>query len=160
MAKVATAEQDVALLQTLIRKGSTQGHYYVALLGLREYDPLRLYRIVRGGLKYSAIERFQRNTDLSARTVADLADIPLRTLARRKEEGRLLPEESDRLVRASRVFGRALELFEGSIDLARQWLSTPQLGLGGMVPLQLATTDVGAEIVEQLIGRLEHGIPG
>jgi len=150
---------DVEFLRSMIRKGKTRGHYYVALLGLREYEPLRLYDVVRKGLRYSALARFQRNTELSARTVADLADIPPRTLARRRETGRLLPEESDRLVRASRVVGRALELFEGDTGLAKQWLMSPQRGLGGMSPVELATTDVGAETVEQLIGRLEHGIP-
>lgn len=88
--------------------------------------------------------------------LAELAQIPPRTLARRKEEGRLDPDESDRLLRASRVFGRALALFEGDVDAARTWLSAEQPALGGMAPLELATTDVGAREVENLIGRLER----
>ena len=160
MTKTAGARvDDLELLRTMIRRGKTQGHYYVVLLGLRKYDPLSVYGFVRKGLRYSALTRFQRNTDLSVKAVADLADIPPRTLARRKEEGRLLPEESDRLVRASRVFSKALELFEGNAELAKHWLTTPQMALGGLVPAELATTDVGAETVEELIGRLEHGIP-
>ena len=88
-----------------------------------------------------------------------LVQLPARTLARRKAAGRLEREESDRLLRASRVFGRALELFEGDADAAREWLLDRQPLLGGLVPLELATTDVGAAEVERLIGRLEHGIP-
>jgi putative toxin-antitoxin system antitoxin component (TIGR02293 family) len=99
------------------------------------------------------------NTSLSTKALSELTQIPSRTLTRRKQEGKLDPEESDRLVRASRVFGRALELFEGDDNAARAWLSTEQPALGGLVPLELAQTDVGSQEVEHLIGRLEYGIP-
>ncbi|MEO7238829.1 MAG: antitoxin Xre/MbcA/ParS toxin-binding domain-containing protein [Gemmatimonadales bacterium] len=150
---------DLTEIQSRIRSGRTEGHYYVALLGLRTYQPLALDRHVRKGLAYSSFLRFQRNTSLSARAIAELIQIPTRTLTRRKSEGKLAPEESDRLVRASRIFGRAMELFEGDSDAARTWLTSPQPALGGLVPLELARTDVGANEVENLIGRLEYGIP-
>jgi putative toxin-antitoxin system antitoxin component (TIGR02293 family) len=70
----------------------------------------------------------------------------------------LQPDESDRLLRVSRVFARAIELFEGDDRAARHWLSTPQRALGGAVPLTLAKTKVGAREVERLVGRLEHGV--
>jgi putative toxin-antitoxin system antitoxin component (TIGR02293 family) len=114
---------------------------------------------VRKGLAYAVLLRLQRNTSLPLAVLADLVQIPPRTLARRKQEGRFDADESDRLVRAARVFGRALELFEGDARGAREWLSRAQGALGGLVPLDLAKTDVGAHEVENLIGRLEHGIP-
>ena len=79
-------------------------------------------------------------------------------MTRRKREGRFLPEESDRLLRASRLFGKALQLFEGDRDAATEWLTTAQPGLGGIVPLDLAKSEVGVLEVERLIGRLEHGV--
>ena len=150
---------DLNEIQSRIRSGRTEGYFYVALLGLRTYDPLPLYRQVRKGLGYSAVTHFQRNTGLPASTLSDLIQTPSRTLTRRKTEGRLAPEESDRLLRAARVFGRTLELFEGDADAARNWLTAPQPALGGHPPLQLSGTEVGATEVEGLIGRLEHGIP-
>ncbi|HEY5939731.1 MAG TPA: antitoxin Xre/MbcA/ParS toxin-binding domain-containing protein [Gemmatimonadales bacterium] len=150
---------DLSEIRSRIRSGRTEGHFYVALLGLRGYEPLALYRHVRKGLAYSSFVRFQRNTSLSARTIAELIQIPTRTLTRRKAEGKLAPEESDRLVRAARIFGRAMELFEGDSDAARMWLTSAQPALGGLVPLELARTDVGASEVENLTGRLEYGIP-
>lgn len=150
---------DLSEIQSRIRSGRTEGHFYVALLGLRTYEPLALDRHVRKGLGFFTFTRFQRNTGMSASAIAELIQIPIRTLARRKNEGKLAPEESDRLVRAARVFGRAMELFEGDGEAVRVWLSTPQTALGGRVPLELASTQVGAAEVESLIGRLEHGIP-
>jgi putative toxin-antitoxin system antitoxin component (TIGR02293 family) len=150
---------DLNEVQSRIRSGRTEGYFYVALLGLRTYDALAVYRHVRKGLAYSALARFQRNTGLPSAVISRLIQIPARTLTRRKSEGKLAPEESDRLVRAARVFGRAMELFEGDGGAAASWLSAPQPALGGMVPLELAGTEVGATEVEGLIGRLEHGIP-
>jgi putative toxin-antitoxin system antitoxin component (TIGR02293 family) len=147
---------DLAEIRARIQSGRREGHYYVALLGLRTYETLKLYEHVRRGFRYSTFARFQRNTNLSTKALSELTQIPARTLTRRKHEGKLEPEESDRLVRASRVFGRALELFEGDDQAARTWLSTEQPALGGRVPLELAQTDVGAQEVDHLIGRLEQ----
>jgi putative toxin-antitoxin system antitoxin component (TIGR02293 family) len=158
-ALVASGTADLNEIHSRIRSGRTEGYFYVALLGLRTYEPLALYRQVRKGLAYSAFSRFQRNTGLSAGALSRLIQIPARTLTRRKSEGKLAPEESDRLVRAARVFGRAMELFEGDGDAARGWLTTPQPALGGLIPLELAGTEVGVTEVEGLIGRLEYGIP-
>jgi putative toxin-antitoxin system antitoxin component (TIGR02293 family) len=159
MAHLAAPSADVTLFQTALRAGRLGPYLYVALLGLRRYDPLSIDAHIRRGFAYSAFERFSRNAELTLPRLAEATGIPARTLARRKEEGRLDPTESDRLARISWLFARALELFEGDTTDARDWLSKPQSALGGRVPLELAETNVGTQEVDYLIGRLEHGIP-
>lgn len=131
---------------------------FISLLGIHQRNPLTITRLVNRGLAIDALESFQRKTKLSTTDLAEVVAIKTRTLHRRKKEGRLEPQESDRLVRFSRVFGKALELFEGDSDVARRWLSTPLEALGGERPLALAKTDVGAREVEALIDRLEQGV--
>jgi putative toxin-antitoxin system antitoxin component (TIGR02293 family) len=150
---------DIAEIKRRLAGRSRPEHFYAALLGLRHYQLLKIYSQLQKGLAYSAFERFQRNTGLSAASLAELIQLPPRTLARRKDAGRLEPDESDRLFRVARVFGRALELFEADPEAARHWLSSKQPLLGNLAPLELAGTDVGALEVEHLIGRLVHGIP-
>ena len=150
---------DLREFRTRLGAKARAQYFYVALLGMRAYEPLKIDAQVRSGFPFTAFEHFLRNTALSAGDVAALCRIPARTVARRREAGRLAPDESDRLLRASRVFGRALELFEGNPDDARAWLQAEQPLLGNRVPLRLAATDVGALEVERLIGRLAHGIP-
>jgi putative toxin-antitoxin system antitoxin component (TIGR02293 family) len=150
---------DILELWNRVRSGQREGHYYVALFGLRRYDALHVMEHIRRGFAYSALERFQRNTDLPFRVLAEAAEIPERTLARRKESGRLEPDESDRLARLSRLFALAIGLFEGDAEGARRWVTSPVPALGGRPPLAFASTDAGAIEVERLIGRLEHGIP-
>lgn len=158
----ATVERITADLAELLERlgsGHREGHFYAALFGFRKYDALYLTSQVERGFTYAALERFLRNTELSQQALAQLVDIPERTLARRKAAGRLESAESDRLARVSRVFARAIELFEGNVEGARAWLSQPLGALGDRSPLESAKTDAGAIEVDHLIGRLEHGIP-
>jgi len=141
-----------------IQAGRAGSYSFVRLVGLRSQDPLEILKRVEKGLAFAALERFQRNSGWSTGDLAEAVGIKLRTLHRRKEEGRLAPDESDRLLRVSRVFGKALELFEGNVKAARQWLATQQSALGGKQPIVLARTDVGAREVEALVDRLEHGV--
>jgi putative toxin-antitoxin system antitoxin component (TIGR02293 family) len=134
-------------------------YQYVSLLGLRTYDVVELHARLEEGLSYEAFERLRRVLDLPASRVSELIRIPARTLARRKEAKRLQPEESDRLLRLSRLVALALRLFEGDLVATRIWLTTPHSALGQQAPLDFASTEVGAREVEHLIGRLEHGIP-
>ncbi len=133
-------------------------HTYAALLGLRTFDSAGLQDRVEAGLPYGALERFQSKLNLPTAEIARLLHIRMRTLSRRKEEGRLRPDESDRLLRASRLFSAVIELFEGDLESAREWIAKPQQGLGGATPLAFARTDIGSREVENLIGRLEYGI--
>ena len=134
------------------------GHSYVALLGLRTFDTAGLLERVKEGLSYHAWVRLKSSTKLSSEALRTVVDISPRTLSRRKKEGRFQPDESDRLLRATRVYASAVSLFEGDADAARLWLTRAQQALGGDAPIEYAATEVGAREVEDLIGRLEYGI--
>ena len=128
------------------------------ILGLEGGDPIQMARTVKTGFSYSRLARFQRATRLSWESISSLVGIPKRTIARRQSEGKLQPDESDRLFRASALFEKAIDLFEGDVPGAVRWLQTPQEALGNQTPLELASTDVGAREVENLILRLEQGV--
>jgi putative toxin-antitoxin system antitoxin component (TIGR02293 family) len=131
---------------------------YRSLLGLAPGAVPDVVDAVKRGLTYRAFERFVENSSLSTAATAALVNIPVRTLSRRKREGRLQPDESDRLLRASRVMGRAIDLFEGDRAEAKQWLARPQRALGGATPFEMARTEVGALAIERLIDQLEQGV--
>lgn len=150
--------KDLDRFRRQLRAGQPGPHAYVVLLGLDTFDAPGLLEVVQRGIPYRAFERFQRNTSLTVDRLIDLINIPRRTLTRRKTDGRFLSGESDRLLRAARLFGKALQLFEGDRDAAVEWLTTAQPALGGGVPLDLARTELGVQEVERLVGRLEHGV--
>jgi putative toxin-antitoxin system antitoxin component (TIGR02293 family) len=152
------AEDDREVFRGFLSRGAPGPHYYVILLGLKTYELPALLRRVQRGFSFHVLERLHRNVELEIDAITELVQISPRTLTRRKKEGRFLPDESDRLVRASRLFAKALELFEGNTDAARDWLSAPQTALGGAVPLDFARTELGLREVETVLDRLEQGV--
>ena len=160
MGKMAAKKEsaDITAFRTVVRERRGGSHYYVTLLGLRTFETLKLLERVKAGFSFRTFEHLQHNLALPADEVADLVQITKRTLARRRREGTLTSEESDRVLRASRMLGKALALFEGDIDAARAWLTTPAPALASRTPQQVASTELGAREVENLIGRLEHGV--
>lgn len=152
------SSKDVLKYRETLNKGSEGKHPYVIFLGLRTFDTQHLLKRIETGLSYTSLERFRKNINLPMRDLAELLQISLRTLNRRKKTGKLEPDESDRLVRISRLYGKTLELFEGDNEAAHDWLSRKQIGLGGARPFDLIRSEVGAREVEALIGRLEYGV--
>lgn len=128
------------------------------LLGLKPLDPVRLSMKVEKGLKFDAVERLSRMTGLSVEKLRPALRITPRTLTRRRTENRLSAEESDRLMSISRVLSKAIGLFSGRTASAMEWFSRPNRAFGGRTPLEMASTEVGCREVENLIGRLEHGV--
>jgi putative toxin-antitoxin system antitoxin component (TIGR02293 family) len=60
-------------------------------------------------------------------------------------------------MRLADVAARAGSVF-GSDEHASAWLREANGALGGATPLELLGTDVGAEAVLGVLGRIEHGV--
>lgn len=113
---------------------------------------------IERGLPFKALESLANETGLSVGIIASVLGIAERTLARRKAAGALAPDESGRLLRVATVFEKAVELFEGDVAGAVTWLTTPKNALDHETPFEFSRTELGAREVENLIGRLEHGV--
>lgn len=122
-----------------------------------ERSPAKLIEVIRIGLPVQELDVLQSSLGVPMEKLAPKLGISKATLHRRKAQGRLGPEESDRVLRFARLMGKAVEVMEGE-DAARRWLNSPQVGLGGAVPLDYAETEVGAREVEDLLGRIEYGV--
>jgi putative toxin-antitoxin system antitoxin component (TIGR02293 family) len=131
---------------------------YANQLGVKANNTLELIGEIEDGFSYQAFEELQEQLELSISELAELLQIPRRTLSRRKREGRLPSDESERLLRFSRVLHTSLELFQGDRTRTLKWLRAENRALGGETPLDMTRTEIGAHEVEILIGRLEHGV--
>ncbi len=119
--------------------------------------PTELIRQIQKGLRFSELETLQNSLHMPFEQLAAKLAISRSTLQRRKAAGRLSPDESDKVIRYSRLVRQAADLF-GDIEKARAWLKHPQYGRGGAVPLDYARTEAGAREVENLLGRIKYGV--
>jgi len=112
---------------------------------------------IQAGLSYRAVENLQRALHIPLETMASVLGMSRATLHRRKNQGKIDQNESERLVRYQRLLEKADDVF-GDAASAREWLVHKQPGLGGAVPLDFARTEIGAREVENLLGRIEYGV--
>jgi putative toxin-antitoxin system antitoxin component (TIGR02293 family) len=125
------------------------------VLGREIVSEAELAAAVSVGIPLAAIEAV-RNARFSDREIEYFV-IPGRT--RRHREARkaaLTVDESDRLVRLTRVQSLAEDVFIDP-EKANEWLRLPLPILDGRAPLDLARTEIGARIIEQLLGKIAWG---
>ena len=112
---------------------------------------------IQAGLSFRAVQNLQKALNVPLGTVASVLGMSRATLHRRKLQGKIDEEESEKLVRYQRLLKQAEDVF-GDGKSARDWLTHKQAGLGNVVPLEFARTEIGAREVENLLGRIDTGV--
>ncbi len=123
-----------------------------------EESPRETVEAIREGLPAEALDWLKERLGLTAEELASVIHVSRRTMSRRKKEGRLRPDESERALRLIRLYRRAAEVLGGPEEAA-VWLREENFSLGRETPLEFADTEPGARQVERLLGQIEHGIP-
>jgi putative toxin-antitoxin system antitoxin component (TIGR02293 family) len=139
---------------TLALLGGPQIVYELSRVEGASGEKTHLPRFFR--LKYAAVENLGRFLGESALMLMRIIESNERTSQRRREQGALTADESDRIARIARVVQRAIEAF-GDKTQAREWIKRPNRALQGFVPLGLLGTDAGAALVTDELGRIEYG---
>lgn len=122
-------------------------------------SPENLAELVRKGLPFAALAAVMGDYGISRDVLCTILHLSPRNFLRRKEQRRLSPDESDRLYRLARVIAHANRVFEDP-DESAEWIHSPNVALGKQQPLILLDTDIGVQQVDQVLGRIEHGIVG
>ncbi len=112
---------------------------------------------IREGLPFSVLESVTARFALNPEEVASALDLSPPTPALLEKGRRLRPADSDRLFRLVRILAETADVL-GSEAKASRWLQAPNRALGGQTPLSLLDTDPGTQQVEEVLGRIEHGV--
>jgi putative toxin-antitoxin system antitoxin component (TIGR02293 family) len=112
---------------------------------------------IRTGLPMAEFQQLQDLFDIPEEDLGRFLGLSPATLHRRKKSGSLTASESERIVRFARLFGITMAVFETEAG-AREWLKTPNPGTAHEAPLSYADTEFGAREVENLLGRIDHGV--
>ena len=140
---------------SLIAEG--QATTYATSAGWRFQNRSEMIAAIKEGLPVATFDALKNAMGISEQALASVTKIAGHTLTRRKQEGRLHIDESERLLRIGLLYDRAVEVLGGQ-KVARQWFVTPLTALGNISPLDYADTEPGAREVEDLLGRIEYGV--
>ncbi len=123
-----------------------------------DFSSAKLVKVMEMGLPVKELTDLQVSLAVPMEKLAPMLGISKATFHRRRGAGgELKSAVSDRVLRFAKLLGQAVKVFGGPED-AKQWLNSPQFGLGGAVPLDYAKTEIGAREVENLLGRIEYGV--
>jgi putative toxin-antitoxin system antitoxin component (TIGR02293 family) len=139
-----------AILHEVVRKLGGR-----PVLGTDVRSQADLALAVRRRLPMSALKGLQR-AGFSEREIEQFV-IPQRTRRHRAaKEQPLTIDESDRTVRLLQIQTLAENTF-GDRDKANRWLRRPLTELGNEAPLIVAQTEVGARVIETILGKIAWG---
>jgi len=159
MAESVTREEPVRPPGTVERVAELLGGSRV--LHRAVCSPLDAHDALVGGLPSAAAAHLVgRLTSLrSADSLEKALGMSLRTFQRRREGGvkPLSHEQSARTWKFAEILANATQVF-GSQAEAERWMEQPAIALEQRRPIDLLTTPAGAEIVEDLLRRLEYGV--
>jgi putative toxin-antitoxin system antitoxin component (TIGR02293 family) len=139
---------------------ATEDNAVMKIMGVRGTGKtLTLTQLVRRGAPLSVIKKLETAYGSSQSELSEYLSISLSTLNRRKQKGeKLTSDETDKAVRYARLYRLAVDMMKGDSDAALRWLKSPKKVFAGETPMERATTEAGASEVEQIIGRIRHGV--
>lgn len=125
-------------------------------------EPASEYLVVktsREGVMRSAADGISDLVGLTDNEIAYVLGMTPRNLHRIQGEKRLGTDASERLLLLRNVLIHALDTFEGKENVVRHWLRTPITSLNDQSPLQMMDTVTGFGLVDNVLGRLDYGLP-
>lgn len=123
-------------------------------------NAFEVHELIERGFPSDAIISFVQSIDLfkDKHVFVKVIGMSERTLQRRmKHPEPLSAEQSSRAWRFAEVLSKAEEVF-GERQEAERWLVTPAMGLEGRAPIDLLTTQVGFELVDDFLTRMDYGV--
>ncbi len=133
------------------------GQNVETLADLNVLPQVELIEAITGGLPASLARELAQRMGVTLEDIAGLLRLNPRTLQRRLGEGILDLSESERLWELARLFYRAAEVLESEAG-AVHWFKNPIQALGWSTPLAYARTVVGLRELDNILGRIEHGV--
>lgn len=120
-------------------------------------NPLYLIERSREGLDSSEADRIAALLGVTNKEMARLLNQSVATFHRRAKSGLLDAATSERLLMLNRLAGHGEAIFQDSGKFTR-WLRRPLRLLVDREPLDLMDSPTGILLVEDILGRIEHGV--
>lgn len=123
-----------------------------------EEDMSSLINMVREGVKFTFFEKVAAETIFNLEEWSSLMHLSARTLQRYKREKRTFdPVQSERILQIALLNKKGDAVF-GSRKQFNTWLQAENVALGSVKPRDLMDNTFGLTLLNDELGRIEHGI--
>jgi putative toxin-antitoxin system antitoxin component (TIGR02293 family) len=87
----------------------------------------------------------------------NILDASVKTLQRKKSTDKLDKRTSSHIIEIAKVVEHAFEVFENE-EKVKRWLNYPNRALNNIKPIDLFYLPTGLKMVDDILGRIEHGV--
>lgn len=133
----------------------------MGMVGKRDFAGVKsetdFINIIRTGIPKQAMDNLMEITDLTLTEMASIVHTSDRTLRRYTAGQKLSQDQSERMVEMAKLYGRGEEVF-GSLESFREWMNTRLVPFGNKKPKEYLDTSIGIRMIQDELGRIEHGI--
>ena len=113
----------------------------------------------RQGILRAEVDTVAALVGLTDKEMAYALNMTPRNLHRLTNDQRFGVDASERLLLLKNLLIHALDTFEGRKSTCLSWLKTPIRELANQPPLQLLDTVTGFGLVDDVLGRIDYGLP-
>ena len=120
-----------------------------------EFD---LISLSNEGISKASVDALVSHLGISRKSFSeDILDTSVKTLERKKSTDKLDKRTSSHVIEIAKVVEHAFEVFDDESGV-KQWLNSPNPALGGIKPIDLFYIPTGLGMVDDVLGRIEHGV--
>ena len=102
------------------------------------------------------LKKIQDYTSLTTKEISQILPVSERQLLRYKEDHILRKDISSHLIQLVELFERGYEIFgEEKYNL---WVRSNIRALGNIKPIEILDTSIGIQMIDDILGRIEHGV--
>lgn len=123
------------------------------------FSPFSVVSSSRQGVLRSEVDTIAALVGLTDKEMAYALNMTPRNLHRLKDDQRFSTDASERLLLLKNLLLHALDTFDGRKSTVLHWLRTPIRELSNQTPVQLLDTVTGFGLVDDVLGRLDYGLP-
>lgn len=109
-------------------------------------------------LQGAQFNQLAQQLGVSLKELAPLLQISESTLHRSRKQAHLKGTTAERVELLQGIIQHGLRVYDGDVEALQGWLRYPLGELDGKTPLQSLTTIAGFTHVDDVLGRIEHGI--
>ena len=120
-------------------------------------DPASRYRKASEGISKSDFLSIVANSGLNLTEFSSLLPVSKRTIEKAKDKDLLSPTVSDRVLQIASLYEHGSMVLGDNLSF-REWITTPLISLGGKKPIAFINNDTGISMINDLLGRIEHGV--
>lgn len=124
------------------------------------YTPYAVIDKSRQGMLRAEADRVAQLVGLTDLELARILNMSVRNLHRLKADDKLARDASERLLLLTNLLRHGLDVFDEDAQTLAEWLRSPIRELNAQSPLYLLDITTGFGLVDDVLGRIEHGIVG